>query len=265
LQDSNTLDGGERHSSAERQEGWMTDVQRLGGIVVAPSRTFEDISRRPSWIIPFALLLIFNLAINFIVYRVLVTPANLEQVALAKIHWDASAAKKDVSTAEAGRLVDAIRVQRDRWYLVPLFSVLVSTLALSIFFYLLLRLMRAEATFLKVFAVVCWSFVIYRCIGGAFTIITLLVRGSANFFPAPAEAWSPTSVAHLVSRASVNANIYSAISKLDVFLLWWLAIMAVGFAKVSKNLTLRGAITLVATSEVLYLLANGAGWLGGAS
>jgi len=38
-------------------ENWgMTDAERLAGIVISQARTFEDINRRPSWVIPFALL-----------------------------------------------------------------------------------------------------------------------------------------------------------------------------------------------------------------
>jgi hypothetical protein len=66
------------------------------------------------------------------------------------------------------------------------------------------------------------------------------------------------------ARNSVGPNVYSAISKLDVFLLWWLAMLAIGFAKVSNNLSLARSAVLVAGSEVLYLFANAAGWLPGA-
>jgi hypothetical protein len=243
----------------------MTDAERLAGIVISPAKTFEDINRRPSWVTPFALLLIFNTAITFVAYRVLVTPSNFERVALAKVQWDASAAGKEPSPADVQRQIDAIRGQRDRWYILPLYAVLVSTLALSAFFYVVLRLARAETTFAKVFSVVCWAFVIYRCIGGTFALIALLVHGSANFVPAPAEAWSPTSLAQVVARNSVGPNVYSAISKLDVFLLWWLAILAIGFAKVSKNLSLTRSAVLIAGSEVLYLFATAAGWLPGVS
>jgi hypothetical protein len=243
----------------------MTDAQRLAGIVISPSKTFEDINQRPSWVVPFVLLLMFNFAITFVAYRVLTTPSNFQSVALAKVQWDASAQRNPLSQAEVQQQIDAIRRQRDRWYIFPLYAVLLSTLGLSAFFYLVLRLARAGTTFRKVFAVVCWAFVIYRCIGGPLTIVALLAHGPANFAPAPPEAWSPTSLAQAVARSSVGPNVYSAISKLDIFLLWWLAALSIGFAKVSKNLSLARAATLVAGSEVLYLLANAAGWLPGAS
>lgn len=196
----------------------MTDAQRLAGIVISPTRTFEDINRRPSWVIPFVLLLIFNFAITFVAYRVLITPSNFQRVALAKVQWDASAQGKELSQVEVQQQMDAIRGQRDRWYILPLYSVPISTLAISAFFYLVLRVARAGTTFPKVFAVVCWGFVIYRCIGGTVTLIALLAHGPANFLPAPPEAWSPTSLAQAVARNSVSPNVYSAISKLDIFL-----------------------------------------------
>ena len=235
----------------------MTELDRLAGIVISPTKTLEDIDRRPSWILPFVLLLVFNFAVTFVVYRVLVTDSNFDQVALAKIQWDANG---QGSIAEQ---INAMRGQRERWYLLPVFAVAISTLLLSVFFYVVLRLAKAGPTFLKVFCVVCWAFVIYRVIGGTLTIIALLVRGPANFFPAAPEAWSPTSMAHLVSRTAVNHNVYSAISKLDVFLVWWLVVLAIGFSKTSRNLSIGRSAAIVTISEVVYLALNALGALPG--
>jgi hypothetical protein len=41
--------------------------------------------------------------------------------------------------------------------------------------------------------------------------------------------------------------------------------LVIGFAKVSRNLSLSRSAVLIAGSEVLYLIANAAGWLPGAS
>jgi hypothetical protein len=53
------------------------------------------------------------------------------------------------------------------------------------------------------------------------------------------------------ARNSVGPNVYSAISKLDVFLLWWLAMLAIGFAKVSRSLSRTRSAVLIAGGEVL--------------
>lgn len=241
----------------------MTELQRLGGIVVSPAQTFMDINRRPSWLLPIVLLLVFNLVGDFIVFRVLVTDANFDQVAREKIQWDAQASGRQESVVSVEHQLDLLHRQRDRWYLLPFVAVPLTVLPLTLFFYVILLLSRAGASFLRVFSVVCWSVVIYRCIGGVVTIFALLLRGPSRFFPGAPEAWSPTSLAQVISRASVSPNIYSAVSKLDIFLVWWLAVMAIGFAKVSRNLSVTRAALIVGASEVLYLALNATGIMAG--
>ena len=241
----------------------MTTMETLAGVVVSPAKTFDDINRRPSWIIPLLLMLLMNFAITFVVYRVMVTPANFDRVAQTKVQWDAEASGKTLSPQDAEQQVEVLRRQRDRWYLLPPYAVLISTLGLSAFFYLVLRLAKAGTTFQKTFSVICWSFVIYRGIGGVVTLIWLMLRGPAKFMPAPAEAWSPTSLAHLFPRALVTANQYSAISKLDIVLVWWLAVIAIGLARTSSNLSFKKAAVVVGISEAVYLILNAMGALPG--
>jgi hypothetical protein len=237
----------------------MTELQRLIGIVVSPGKTFEDINQRPTQVFPIALLLLFNLLGDFVVYRVLITDANFEQMAHTKVQWDASISGAQLSPKSVDQQVDTFRREREYWYLLPLIAVTISVLEVSIFFYIVLLVARAGPTFLKVLVVVCWAFLIYRCIGGIFTTIALLSRGPANFFPGPAEAWSPTSLAQFISRSSVSPSVYSALSKLDVFLVWWLAVLSIGFSKISKNLSIARSAVLVTACEILYLLVSASG------
>lgn len=241
----------------------MTEMQKLAGIVVSPQKTLDDINQRPTWLLPLVLLLVFNLGVNFVVYRILITDTNFEQIARVKIQWDASAAGRHLSDASVDQQINALRRGRKYWYALPLIGVPVSMLSLSIVFYFALLLVRAGTTFRKVFAVICWSFIVYRCVGGLSTIVALLARGASKFFPGAPESWSPTSLAQFVSRTSVSPNVYSAISKLDIFLVWWLGILVIGLWKISSRLSLTKTATLVIGLEVGYLLANGVGWFAG--
>ncbi|HEY6945352.1 MAG TPA: YIP1 family protein [Candidatus Acidoferrum sp.] len=238
----------------------MTELQRLAGIVISPRKTFEDIQQRPTWILPVALLLVFHLLGDFVLFRVVITDANFDQLARAKVQGDAGVAGRQNSPAEEAQQIDTLRRERVHWYFFTLIAVPLSLLVLSLFFYIVLRLTGTDVTFPKVLVVVCWTSVIYRCIGGAFTITTLLVRGPANFFPGPSEAWSPTSIAQLVPRSAVSPKVYSSLVKLDIFLVWWLAVLSIGFAKISKNLSLAKSGVLVAVCEVIYLLVNAFRW-----
>jgi hypothetical protein len=237
----------------------LTQFQILADILIAPKKAFDALNQRPTWLLPVALIFLFNLLTQFVVYRIIVRDANFDQVARAKIEWDSSSASTSALSTQTQ--LEALRRERRYWYVLPVISIPVVLLALSLFFYVVLQFARAGTTFRKVFAVVCWSFVIYRCLGGIVVLATLLIRGSANFFPAPAEAWSPTSLAQLVPRSAVSHDAYSAISKLDVFLIWWLAVMAIGFSRVSRSLSIARSIAVVASVELLYLALNAAGLL----
>jgi hypothetical protein len=67
----------------------------------------------------------------------------------------------------------------------------------------------------------------------------------------------------LLELTGLQQDVYSAISKLDIFLVSWLAVLSVGFATLSKHLSIAKAVALVVAAEVLYLVINAAGWFAG--
>jgi hypothetical protein len=82
----------------------VTELQRLAGIVVSPGRTLEDIQQEPAWILPFALLLLFHLFGDFVLFRVIITDANFEQMARAKVQWGAVMAGRFPRFTGCGRI-----------------------------------------------------------------------------------------------------------------------------------------------------------------
>lgn len=90
----------------------MTEVQKLVSIVVAPSKAFDAINRRPTWILPLGLLFRFTLLADFVVYRVVVTDANFERIARAKIEWDARASAPRPVGATPEPQIEVIKLQR---------------------------------------------------------------------------------------------------------------------------------------------------------
>ena len=239
----------------------MTEFEKLFAIVTSPTRAFDAIRLSPTWVVPLLLVLIVNIGIQFVVYNVIATDGNFDRVAREKIEWDARASGTVLTPTDLQSQINALRRQKTYWYLGPLIGIPLSLLPMAIFFYIVLRLVRAGTTFLQVFSVLCWSFVIYRAIGGLFIIAALLVHGASNFFPVPAEAWSPTSLAQFIPRSSLSPGMYSAISKLDLFLVWWLAVMVIGLSRVSRNLTIARSCVIVSATEVAYLGLNAAGLL----
>jgi hypothetical protein len=99
--------------------------------------------------VPLALLLLFNLATNFVVYRVLVTKLQLRaDRKRERIEWDAKAAGTTLHPGDIERQTDALRAGREHWYLLPFSAVPASVLGLTAIFYVVLFLVRAGAPFL---------------------------------------------------------------------------------------------------------------------
>jgi hypothetical protein len=166
----------------------VTEGQKLVGVVVSPTKTFAAIDQHPTWMLPLALLVFFNLLTQFVVFKVVATDANFDQIARANIEWNSRETGSRLTPATVEQELETLRRQRKYWYLTPLIGVPFSLLPLSIYLYIVLRVAKAGITFRKVFAVFCWSFLIYRCLGGIVVIAALWIHGSANFFPAPPEA-----------------------------------------------------------------------------
>ncbi|HVH72376.1 MAG TPA: hypothetical protein VNB49_14875 [Candidatus Dormibacteraeota bacterium] len=108
----------------------MTELQRLGGIIISPGKTFEDIQQRPTWVLPFALLVAFHLFGDFVLFRVMITDANFEQMARAKVQWDAAMAGRQNSPVEERQQIGALRREREQWYVLTLIAVPLSLLVL---------------------------------------------------------------------------------------------------------------------------------------
>jgi hypothetical protein len=116
-------------------------------------------------------------------------------VATEKILWDGRVKGEQESRLMVAQRIEELRRERRLWYLLPLISVPLSMLPLTVFFYLAMRVAKGRASFVKVLAVVVWSFIIYRGVGGLVTIAARLIRGPERFFPGAPESWSPTSLA----------------------------------------------------------------------
>ena len=75
--------------------------------------------------------------------------------------WDGRVKGEQESRLMVAQRIEELRRERRLWYLLPLISVPLSMLPLTVFFYLSVRVAKGGASFVKILAVVVWSFIIY--------------------------------------------------------------------------------------------------------
>lgn len=63
----------------------MTPMDELRGVISAPQKTFAELRQRPTWLLSFLLVVLLTYVVHFIVFRVIVTENNFDQVARAKV------------------------------------------------------------------------------------------------------------------------------------------------------------------------------------
>jgi hypothetical protein len=103
-----------------------------------------------------------------------------------------------------------------------------------------------EAKFKTVFSVVCWS--------GLLTLFTSSV--AVPLMLSRGEMVSPTSLAFLGGEDKGTAW-YFLTSQVDLFYIWWLVVMGLGFAAIYKFANQKGLVTVFACWAVYLVLSMG--------
>lgn len=208
-------------------------LERLIGVFVSPAPTMQDIAARPSWVLPLIVVtLIGSVGAFFLKDAILQT--QLE------------AMEKRNMTAEQ---IEQARPMMEKMmtYTVPLVPLVTTPL-----FYLAIAgllmfvgnvILGGEAKFSHLFAITCWSGLIS-------------VLGSIINIPIMAQKMvmeSATSLSSLLPSGDNESLLYHLFSQIDLFWIWWVAVIGFGVAAVYKFST-RKAMTTVFTLWAIYVV-----------
>jgi hypothetical protein len=235
------------HEEPQKEPARLGPVQRFFGTLFSPGQTFEDISRKPTVIAPFLILLLGTVAISaFVEWRVKpdwdfifnrmvekrmgkpmkdLPPDQQAQVA-SQLEFSKKIAKTDLTTF-TGVVIAVAKVL--------VFICIIYYVIPSAIYALGLMFMQAQTTFKKILSVVFWS-------GAAVAIVTYLVyvgslmlRDPESFrsadMPAPTSL-VPTNLGVLLPSDAAPA-LQSIVGSFDVFAIWFLILVSIGFSYIA--------------------------------
>jgi hypothetical protein len=225
-------------------------VGRLTGVIFSPTETFVDINRKPTWLVPILISVIASVAFSlFFQWRVNI---DYEQIVRNQMRR---------ATERSGQPMppdDMIRQQAEFARIIgriapvvfpPIFIALISGI-----FALGLMMMAAQTTFKKILSVVAWS-------NAATGIIYILVAAASLMLrdPTTVDPTQPGSIAatNLAAFVSVEPGMLSAVlGSIDIFTIWFLILLSIGFAVISgsKRLTAGKTGVLVFGLWAVWLL-----------
>jgi hypothetical protein len=221
---------------------------RLIGAVVSPQATFESIARRPGWLLPVLLLVVVNAAVAFSSIRRGYVSAYLEKQA-------ESSPLTAGLTPQQRQLILAtqLRVAPVSTYAFAIVGTPVGLLIVAAVFLGVFRIgFGAEIKFAQSFSITAYA-AVPSILRGLVALAFLWARPPTGANPGTA------SMSSLAAYLPAGAPLWlvSLGVKLDIFALWTLVLLAVGYAAASaKKAPFGSALGVVLGIWVLYLLVT---------
>jgi hypothetical protein len=216
--------------------------QRIIGVLFSPNATFASIARRPDWVVPLVLLLVVSLAAGIIMGP----------------HIDFGAAARESmeqnKNATPEQIDKAVRISASigkvLTYISPVLS-LIGLLAIAGIVLLAFRIFGGEGDYKQAFSVTCYSS-IPSIIKSVVTLIIMTAKGGV--IPAQALATLVRSNLGFLVDYKTNPMAFALLSSFDIFSVWFLALLIIGFAYVSRVSKAKSAAIIISLWIVVLLL-----------
>jgi len=217
--------------AAPEPQPQMSAVSRMFGVFFSPQKTFEDIVRKPGWVLPIVVLTILSLGVSFALIH--------------RVNWRDYIGQQIEKSPQAAQLTPdqkAQRVEMGVKFTVPF------TYAIGVF---------GPIVFALIFALVFWG--AYSLFGGASTNFSTAFGITAHAFltglvsspllililylkdPSTIDVENPIASNLAAFLPDDSAKWLVALCKsFDVFTFWTLILVAIGFAAASPK-KLKGA------------------------
>ncbi len=218
-------------------------LQRFTGVLFSPGETFQDVNRKPTIVVPILIAIVIAIAGSlFFNWRV---KPDWDRIFRAQVTQQAEKSNRQMTEEDITKAVDLSKMITK---LVPILVVVfipISYLLLAGIFALGLLLIQAKATFKKILSVVAWSSCATAVVGSIVTMASLVVRdqeGLNNLDPTKPGEIAPTNVAAFLP-SDTGAVLRAMAANIDIFTIWFLILLGIGFAAVAGSRKIKTAQT----------------------
>jgi hypothetical protein len=217
--------------------------QRIIGVLFSPDATFASIARRPDWVVPLVLLLIVSLAAG-----VIMAP-RIDFAAPAREAMEQNS--KNVSQEQIDKTVRISNsIGKVFTYLAPVLS-LIGLLVIAGVVLLAFRIFGGEGDFKQAFSVTCYSS-IPSIIKSVVTLIIIVAKGGM-IHPQTLATIVRSNLGFLVDYKT-NPVAFALLSSFDIFSVWFLALLIIGFSYVARVSKVKAAVTIISLWILVLLL-----------
>lgn len=216
--------------------------QRIIGVLFSPDATFASIARRPDWVVPLVLIVILSLANGILV------SSHIDFGAPAR---EAMAQNKNMTQEQMDRAEKmAVGMGKVAKFIAPVISVIV-LLIIAGALLLAIRLLGGEGDFKQAFSVTCYAWV-PNVIQSVLLTIIILAKGATAINPQIIPTLVRSNPAFLVDMKT-QPMAFALLSSLDLFTIWVVVLLVIGFAYVGRVSKAKAAAAVVSLWAITIL------------
>ena len=231
-----------------------SSLARVVNVLFSPTRTFEAIRQRPTWLVALVILVLLGLAGSYLVTGKM----DIEEVVRE-------------SVADSGRqlsddqLEQAIALQEK---LLPVFAIagpLVifpgACLLMALLFWVVLRLLGGEMTYKTSFATTVHG-LMPNAISSLLALPVVMSRGALSYEEVRSGGVLASNLAHFAPEETGTA-VRALLAGIDVFTIWALVLLIIGLAVTARVSRAKSGAVVIGLWVVYVLFKVGAAAISG--
>ena len=220
--------------------------QRFIGVIISPGETFQDIARKPDVLVPMIVFILISYATTFF------TMPKIDWEGVTAQQVEAMKAKNpNMSQGDIDRMTRITQgFGKVMGYIGPIFGIIWWLILAGVLF-LAFKLFGGQQTFMQALSTVLYSWVPMVIYGIVLAIIIAARPGN----------WDPTHIATIVKSNPAflvdmkeHMVLYSLLSAIDIFTIWTLILLIIGFAICSKVSRAKAATIIISLWAVMVLI-----------
>ena len=226
-------------------------LSRFIGVVFSPRATFLGIVAAPRWIGMLVLIAVFMSLATFLFLSTEVGRQALLDQQVSTMESFGMTVTDEVYSQMEGRLSFAQYTGSIvQFFTLPIMYVIIAGILFAVFS----AAMGGEAAFKQVFTVVVHS--------GAVSVVQQLFVLPLNYVRESMS--SPTNIAALLPMVPEGSFLAYLLGAIDIFVIWWVMVLAIGLAVLYRRRTQPVAVTLLVIYAVIAVAIAGVrSWMGG--
>lgn len=239
----------ELQQAAEPEPRGMGEASRIAGIFFEPGKTFDDIARRPTWVVPMVLLI----AAVLLLMALFAQHVGWERMIRHQYETNPRLMQMPADQRERAMQMQ-IRFSGVGGYAGVLLGIpIVDLVWAAVLLGIVKGMMGAPVRYKQVFSVVAWA-ALPGVISTILTIVVMFLRNPDDFNLQNPLVFNPGA---MMDPLTSSKFVYALASSLDLFTIWCLVLIGVGLkAAGGRTISTTGAMTAVFLPWLIWTLGK---------